>query len=254
MQAFDNWRGFIDEKLSSEWHVKLTEMARLGRGHILKMTTVAGSGHPGGSMSSLEIYLMLYFMSRIDPKDPHRDDRDRIVISHGHTTPGAYTGLSAAGFFPIESVLHGFRQAGSSFSGHVERIVPGIEWDTGNLGQGLSAGIGKALYSRLSGQNFHTFVFMSDGEQQKGQVAEGRRFAHKFKLSNLTVIMDRNRRQISGDTEDIMPQDLAAEWKANKWQVLEIDGHDLKSNIQRPSSRIFKHRRPAVHYRQYHHG
>ncbi len=166
-------------------------------------------------------------MSRIDPKDPHRDDRDRIVISHGHTSPGAYAALSAAGFFPIEPVLHGFRQGGSPFGGHVERSVPGIEWGTGNLGQGLSAGIGKTLYSRLSGQKFHTFVFMSDGEQQKGQVAEGRRFAHKFNLSNLTVIMDRNRRQISGDTEDIMPQDLAAEWKANKWQVIEIDGHDL---------------------------
>jgi transketolase len=170
---------------------------------------------------------MLYFMSRLDPKDPHRDDRDRILISHGHTSPGAYTALSAAGFFPIEPVLHGFRQGGSPYEGHVERSVPGIEWDTGNLGQGLSAGIGKALYSRLSGQNFHTFVFMSDGEQQKGQVAEGRRFASKFNLSNLTVIMDRNRRQISGDTEEIMPQDLAAEWKANKWQVMEIVGHDL---------------------------
>ncbi|MGH8015814.1 MAG: transketolase, partial [Candidatus Zixiibacteriota bacterium] len=224
---FEPWRGFKDEKLSREWHSKLSEIARVSRGHILKMTTVAASGHPGGSMSSIEIYLMLYFMSRVDPKNPYRDDRDRIVISHGHTSPGAYTALSMAGFFPIEPVLHGFRQGGSPYEGHVERSVPGIEWDTGNLGQGLSAGIGKALYSRLSGLNFHTFVFMSDGEQQKGQVAEGRRFASKFKLSDLTVIMDRNRRQISGDTEEIMPQDLAAEWKANNWQVLEIDGHDL---------------------------
>lgn len=224
---FEPWRGFKDDKLSSDWHKKITEMARHARGHILKMTTVANSGHPGGSMSSLEIYLMLYLMSKVDPKDPYIDDRDRIIISHGHTSPGAYSALSAAGFFPIEPVLHGFRQSGSPYEGHVERTVPGIEWDTGNLGQGLSAGIGKALYSRLSGQNFHTFVFMSDGEQQKGQVAEGRRFASKFKLSNITVIIDRNRRQISGDTEDIMPQDLAAEWKSNKWQVMEIDGHDI---------------------------
>lgn len=224
---FDPWRGFKDEKLTKEWHDKLTEMARLSRGHILKMTTVAGSGHPGGSMSSIEIYLMLYLMSRLDSKDPYRDDRDRIIISHGHTTPGAYTALSMAGFFPIEPVLHGFRQGGSPFEGHVERSVPGIEWDTGNLGQGLSAGIGKALYSRLSRLNFHTFVFMSDGEQQKGQVSEARRFAAKFQLSKLTVIIDRNRRQISGDTEKIMPQDLAAEWEASKWQPIEIDGHNL---------------------------
>jgi len=224
---FDPWRGFKENKLSKEWHDKLAEIARISRSHILKMTTVAASGHPGGSMSSIEIYLMLYFMSRVDPKNPYRDDRDRIVISHGHTSPGAYTALSMAGFFPNEPVLHGFRQGGSPFEGHVERSVPGIEWDTGNLGQGLSAGIGKALYSRLSGQNFHTFVFMSDGEQQKGQVAEARRFASKFNMSNVTVIIDRNRRQISGDTEEIMPQDLAAEWKANNWQVIEIDGHDL---------------------------
>ena len=224
---FDSWRGFSEEKLSDEWHRKLTELGRIARGHILKMTTLAASGHPGGSISSIEIYLMLYFMSRVDPKQPHRDDRDRILISHGHTSPGAYSALAAAGFFPIEPLLHGFRQAGSPYEGHVERSVPGIEWDTGNLGQGLSAGIGKALYSKLSGQNFHTFVFMSDGEQQKGQVSEGRRFVAKFKLPRLTVIIDRNRLQISGKTENIMPQDIAAEWQSNGWEVMEIDGHDL---------------------------
>ncbi len=224
---FDPWRGFAEPALSDEWHKKLTEMARKARGHILKMTSIAASGHPGGSMSSLELYLTLYNMARVDPRDPMRDDRDRIIVSHGHTSPGAYSSLAAAGFFDITPALHGFRQGGSPFEGHVERTVPGIEWDTGNLGQGLSVGVGKAIYARLSGIEFHTYVMMGDGEQQKGQISEARRSAAKFALKNLTAIVDFNRLQISGRTREIMPQNVAAEWEADGWQVVEIDGHDL---------------------------
>lgn len=224
---FDEWRGFKDEKLSDEWYGKLTEAARNCRGHILKMTTLAMSGHPGGSMSSIEVYLMLYMMAKIDPKNPKRDDRDRIIVSHGHTSPGAYSALATAGFFDIKDAITGFRYAGSPFEGHVERSVPGIEWGTGNLGQGLSVGIGKALYSRLSQKNFHTFVFMGDGEQQKGQISESRRIAAKFKLSKLTVIIDYNHLQISGDISKVMPQNIVDDWSADGWQVFEIDGHDL---------------------------
>jgi len=172
VKDFDPWRGFTSSALSPEWRKKLSETARRCRAQILKMTSLAASGHPGGSMSSLELYLTLYHMARVDPRNPMRDDRDRIIVSHGHTSPGAYTALAAAGFFDPAAAMHGFRQAGSPFEGHVERSVPGIEWDTGNLGQGLSVGIGKALYARLSGLNFHTFVIMGDGEQQKGQVGE----------------------------------------------------------------------------------
>ncbi len=224
---FDSWRGFTESALPAEWHEKLTEMARQARGQILKMTTIAGSGHPGGSMSSIEFYLMLYNMALVDPKNPMRDDRDRIIVSHGHTSPGAYTALAAAGFFEVAPLLHGFRQGGSPFEGHVERTVPGIEWDTGNLGQGLAVGLGKALYARLSGLDFHTYVLMGDGEQQKGQVGEARRIAAKYHLSKLTVVVDYNRLQISGRTRDVLPQNLPAEWEADGWQVVEIDGHDL---------------------------
>lgn len=226
-KGFDSWRGFSQTALSAEWRNKLTGMAGMCRAQILKMTSIAASGHPGGSMSSIELYLTLYNMARVDPKNPGRDDRDRIIVSHGHTSPGAYTALAAAGFFEATPVLHGFRQAGSPFEGHVERTVPGVEWDTGNLGQGLSVGVGKAIYSRLSGLNFHTYVMMGDGEQQKGQIAEARRMAAKFGLTRLTAIIDQNRLQISGRTRDIMPQDLAAEWEADGWQAVEIDGHDL---------------------------
>ncbi|MDH4099300.1 MAG: transketolase, partial [Nitrospirota bacterium] len=120
-------------------------MARVCRGDILKMTNLAASGHPGGSMSSLEIYLTLYTFGRVFPHEPHRDDRDRIVISHGHTSPGVYAALGRRGFFNIDDAVAHFRQAGSPYEGHVERSVPGVEWGTGNLGQGLSAACGFAL-------------------------------------------------------------------------------------------------------------
>ena len=227
VKPFDPWRGFAESALSEEWRLKLSEMARKARAQILKMTHLAASGHPGGSMSSLEMYLVLYHMARLSPDDPYRDDRDRVVVSHGHTSPGAYTALASAGFFDVTAAIHGFRQGGSPFEGHVEKTVPGIEWDTGNLGQGLSVGLGKAIYARLSGLDFHTYVLMGDGEQQKGQISEARRQAVKFGLTDLTVMIDYNRLQISGRTRDIMPQNMAAEWEADGWNVVEIDGHDL---------------------------
>ena len=225
--TFDAWRGFADKNMTDEWQKKLTEMARVARGNILKMTTLAASGHPGGSMSSIELFLTLYNFANVDPTDPSRDDRDRIIVSHGHTSPGVYSALAASGFFKAEDAIAGFRQAGSPFEGHVERSVPGIEWGTGNLGQGMAVGIGKAIYSRLSGKDFHTYVLMGDGEQQKGQISESRRIAVKYKLSRLTALIDYNRLQISGNIADIMPQNIVEEWKADGWQVIEIDGHDF---------------------------
>ncbi len=224
---FDSWRGFTASTLSQDWHQKLTEQARHVRGDILKMTTLAGSGHPGGSMSSTEIFLTLYAMARVDPKDPYCDDRDRIIVSHGHTSPGVYGSLAAVGFFGISDAIAGFRLGGSPFEGHVEQSVPGVEWDTGNLGQGLAAGVGKAIYARLTGKDFHTYVVMGDGEQQKGQISESRRIAVKYHLNNITAIVDYNKLQISGSIEDVMPQNIADDWKADGWQVVEIDGHDL---------------------------
>jgi transketolase len=224
---FDDWRGFKEKRLSTDWLKKLTETARIARGNILKMTTVAGSGHPGGSMSSVDMFLTLYNMARVDPKNPYRDERDRIIVSHGHTSPGVYAALAAVGFFDITPALHGFRQAGSPFEGHIEKSVPGVEWDTGNLGQGLSVGVGKAIYARLSGHDYHTFVVMGDGEQQKGQIAEARRMAVKYGLNNITAAIDYNHLQISGKINDVMPQNIKEEWLADGWQVLEIDGHDF---------------------------
>jgi len=224
--TFDPWRGFKESALSSEWHDKLKEMARVARGNILKMTSIAASGHPGGSMSSIDLYLTLYNMANVDPKNPRRNDRDRIIVSHGHTSPGVYSALAACGFFNIKDCLYGFRKAGSPFEGHVEQTVPGVEWDTGNLGQGLSVGVGKAIYSKLSGLNYKTFVLMGDGEQQKGQLSEARRMAAKYSLTSLIAIVDYNRLQISGMLRDVMPQNITRDWTSDGWQVIEIDGHD----------------------------
>lgn len=178
-------------------------------------------------MSSMELYTVLYSCARLRPKEPQWQDRDRIVVSHGHTSPGVYTALALAGFFPLDEVMAHFRQTGSVFEGHVERSVPGVEWSTGNLGQGLAAGVGMALGARLTGRGWHTYVAMSDGEQHKGQVAEARRLAIKEGLVDLTCVVDLNGIQISGHTRDVMPVNVAADFAADGWRVVEIDGHDI---------------------------
>lgn len=222
-------RGFVSPQLDDETVGELEARARELRGAILTMTTLANSGHPGGSMSSLEMYLVLYHFANIDPTRPHLDSRDRIVTSHGHTSPGVYVALADAGFFALDDAVAHFRQAGSPFEGHVERLVPGVEWGTGNLGQGLSAGVGFALGARLTGRGYRTFVAMSDGEQHKGQVAEARRLAVKERLSDLTVLVDLNGIQISGETAEIMPVNVAEVFAADGWRVIEVDGHDVRA-------------------------
>jgi len=208
---------------------KLTELSRLGRGDIIKMTCLAGSGHPGGSMSSIDMYLALYSFAHIAPDNYTCPDRDRIVISHGHTSPGAYAALARLGFMDPREVILGFRRFDSPYEGHVVRPIPGIEWSSGNLGQGLAAGCGYALAARMKNLNYHTYVMMSDGEQAKGQVAEARRFAKKYGLAGLTVLIDHNHLQISGRVEDIMPVNIKENYLADGWRVVEVPGHDFQA-------------------------
>ena len=215
--------------LAADEIAELVRRARAARGTVLTATTLAASGHPGGSFSSMEMFTLLFSCARLRPAEPRWDTRDRIVVSHGHTSPGVYSAMAEAGFFDAEQVAAHFRQAGSVFEGHVERSVPGVEWSTGNLGQGLSAGVGLALGARLTSADWHTFVAMSDGEQQKGQVGEARRLAAKYGLGNVTAIVDWNRVQISGHTDEIMPVPLPADWAADGWRVIECDGHDIAS-------------------------
>ncbi|MFB3884740.1 MAG: transketolase [Thermodesulfobacteriota bacterium] len=227
-----NGKRFQDEKLDDASLKRLTELARLARGDILKMTTLAGSGHPGGSMSSVDFYLTLYSYANVHPQSASDPNRDRIIISHGHTSPGVYAALGRVGFFPAEAPIVNFRKAGSTFEGHVEKTVPGVEWNTGNLGQGLSAGCGIALGGKLLKRDFHVFVAMGCGEQQKGQITEARRFAIKYGLDNLTGIIDYNCRQISGVTQEIMPQNIAKNFESDGWRVIEVDGHQFQEIYQ----------------------
>ncbi|NLB83429.1 MAG: transketolase, partial [Synergistaceae bacterium] len=219
---------FPVESLSDSMAEKLEKAAAECRRNILTMVTVAGSGHPAGSFSSLEMYLAVYGVADLTPENCSEIDRDYVAISHGHTSPGAYASLAAWGFFdPLDVVAH-FRQCGSPFQGHVERAVPGIDWGSGNLGQGLSAGVGFALAQKARKKGKRTYVLMGDGGQTKGQSAEARRIAAKEKLSNLTVLVDWNNIQISGTLDAVMPADIPALWKADGWKVLECDGHSFQ--------------------------
>lgn len=195
---------------------------------IILATSLAGSGHPGGSLSSLSMLLVIYAIAKIDPKHPRSDDRDRVVISHGHISPGVYSVLCEYGFFPEKPFLLEFRRAGSAFAGHIEQAVPGVEWNTGNLGQGLSAACGMAKALKLKGLSNWVFCLMGDGEQQKGQVIEARRWAVKFGLDNLIVLIDYNKLQIGGKISEVMPQKIGEEILASSWNLIEIDGHDYQ--------------------------
>ncbi len=218
---------FEKERLTGEDIRKLQEMSLLCKGDILTMTSIAESGHPGGSMSSLDMYITTFSYANIASERVDDPSRDRIVVSHGHTSPGVYSVLGRLGFFNIDMAVATFRLSGSIFEGHVVRNVPGVEWGTGNLGQGLSAGCGFALANQLHKRDSYTFVLMSDGEQTKGQVAEARRFASKYGINDITVIVDHNNIQISGSTHDIMPCRICEIYEADGWELIEVDGHNF---------------------------
>ncbi len=220
--------GFDKEILDLQEIEELKYLSKVCKGDILKMTTLASSGHPGGSMSTLDALLVLYKYANVFPEDPQKPERDRIVVSHGHISPAVYSVLGRYGFFNVDDAIAHFRQAGSMFEGHIERKVPGVEWGTGNLGQGLSAGVGFAFASRINKVPYHVFVLMGDGEQSKGQIGEARRLAKKYKLDNITVIIDYNKLQLSGPLSEIMPDNIREAYEADGWEVIETDGHDFQ--------------------------
>lgn len=216
------------EKVSSVDKSVLQDIANKCRGDILTMTTLSASGHPGGSMSSIDILVALYAVANINKDNANNISRDRIIVSHGHISPAVYSCLSAYGFIDRDESIAYFRKAGSIFEGHIERAISGVEWTTGNLGQGLSAGCGMAVAGKVQHQDFDIYVLMGDGEQEKGQIAEARRFAKKYGFSNITAIVDYNKLQISGSINEVMPSlDIASSFRADGWNVLEIDGHNF---------------------------
>jgi transketolase len=193
------------------------------------MIAKAGSGHPGGSLSAAEIVTALYWMiMRHKPSDPHWPDRDRFILSKGHAAPVLYAALTECGYFP-KSELATLRQLDSRLQGHADRTAtPGVEMSSGSLGQGLSFATGCALAGRLDKASWRVYALLSDGECDEGQTWEAAMSAPKFKLDNLTAIVDNNGLQLSGFTKDIMPlAPLPQKWWAFGWEVLEVDGHDL---------------------------
>lgn len=220
-------KNFLNKELDEKIKKELENISILCRGDILKMTTLAGSGHPGGSMSSIDLYLSVYHFANINPENCFDLCRDRVVISHGHTSPAVYATLGRKGFFDIDEAIAYFRLAGSIYEGHIERGVKGVEWSTGNLGQGLSAACGMAIAGRANKLDYNVYVFMGDGEQQKGQISEARRFAVKYNLKNITAIVDYNKLQISGDIKWVMPQNIKDNYISDGWVVLEVDGHNF---------------------------
>lgn len=206
---------------------RLKEIARNTRRLILESLSEAGSGHPGGSLSAVELMVTLYFkVMRHDPKNPKWEDRDRLILSKGHAAPLLYAVLAQAGYFPIDE-LKTLRKLGSRLQGHPDLRLPGVEAPSGSEGIGLSLGVGAALAGKLDNRNYRVYVLMGDGEQQEGQIWEAAMAASKYKLDNLTAIIDRNGIQQDGLTEQIMPiEPLASKWRAFNWYVIEVDGYD----------------------------
>jgi transketolase len=211
----------------------LKAVAKRLRRDIVTMIGKAGSGHPGGSLSAVEIVTTLYWkILRHKPSDPQWKDRDRFVLSKGHAAPVLYAVLAECGYFP-KSELATLRQLDSHLQGHTDRTAtPGVEMSSGSLGQGLSFAIGCALASRLDKQPWRVYALLSDGECDEGQTWEAAMSAANFKLDNLTAIVDNNGIQLSGFNRDIMNLDpLNKKWDAFGWQVFEVDGHDFSQLI-----------------------
>jgi transketolase len=208
----------------------LLARAKSMRKDILRMTTEAGSGHPSSSLSAVEIVTALYFggFLRYEAKNPHWPDRDRFILSKGHAAPVLYAALAEAGFFPHDEIMT-LRKLGSPLEGHPNMArLAGVEASTGSLGQGLSLGVGHALAARIDNKSYHTYVLTGDGELGEGQVWEAAASAAKFRLDNLTAIVDRNHYQQTGAAEEVLNMDpIDGKFTAFGWSTQIINGNDL---------------------------
>lgn len=219
---------------SSASLAEMEAIAKRLRRHIVTMIGRAGSGHPGGSLSAVEILTALYFrVLRHKPQEPKWADRDRFILSKGHAAPALYAVLAECGYFPVEE-LATLRQIDSRLQGHTDMTrTPGVEMSAGTLGQGLSFGIGVALAGRLNRKDYRVYVLLGDGECDAGQVWEAAMAAAHFKVDNLVAIVDKNKLQLDGWTRDIMNLDpFPAKWQAFGWQVIEVDGHNIPELLQ----------------------
>ena len=214
--------------LTQAEHRELKQIANDVRRDILLTTFAANGGHPGGSLSEVEILTSLYYrVLRHDPENPSWPDRDRFILSKGHATPGLYSVLARRGYFPAED-LRTFRKIDTHLQGHSRIGTPGVEMSAGSLGQGLSFSIGVALAGRVDGRGYRTYVLLGDGECDEGQVWEAAMAAAHYKVDTLTAIVDRNRIQNDRFVSEVMElEPLADKWRAFGWRVLQVQGHSF---------------------------
>ncbi|HLD81486.1 MAG TPA: transketolase [archaeon] len=227
-----------------EW---LAETAKRLRGDAIKMVAGANSGHPGGSLSALDLILTIYaYKLRFDAKNPKWEDRDRFVYSKGHACPGFYAVLAEFGFFPKEEFKN-FRKINSLLQGHSSVKIPGVEFSAGSLGQGLSYANGIAMAGKIDKKDYRVYCVLGDGELQEGQIWEAAMTSIKYKLDNLTLVIDRNKIQnddFVDKTKDLEP--LANKWAAFGWDTAEIDGHNYKEIMDALDNAEFGKGRPSV--------
>lgn len=211
---------------------ELIEMSRVVRRDIVTMVHEAGSGHPGGSLSSAELMTALYFgdVLKVDPKNPEWEERDRFILSKGHVAPVVYSVLARKGFFPVEE-LHTLRKLGSRLQGHPHKAhTPGLDCSSGSLGQGLSIANGLGIAFKKQKKENRVYCLLGDGELQEGQVWEAVMTAAQQKLDNVCAIVDYNRVQLDGTTDEIKSLgDLSEKWREFGWNVVELDGHDMEA-------------------------
>lgn len=213
---------------------KLEEVANQIRVDVIKMLSAAGSGHAGGSLGMADVFTAFYFnLLRHRPKNPEWPERDRLILSNGHICPVRYAAMARAGYFP-PAELKTLRKLGSRLQGHPERFwLPGVETTSGPLGAGLAQAAGLAYAAKMDGKKWRTYCLVSDAEQAVGLHWEAALFAAKYKLSNLTCVIDRNNIQIDGPTEEVMPiEPLAEKYRAFNWHVLEVNGNDIRAVIE----------------------
>lgn len=235
-------------KHSTELVRELEKKAITVRQEIVKMTSNAGSGHLGGSLSCVDILVVLYFHHlKHNPQNPSWSERDRFVLSKGHAAPAFYATLALSGYFPKEE-LSTFRKINSRLQGHPDnRKTPGVEVSTGSLGQGLSVALGMASGLKLAGKNNHVYALVGDGELNEGEIWEAAMFANHHKVVNITALVDRNHGQNDGREEDVMSMEpLAAKWTAFGWNVFGIDGHNIKDLLDVLDKSMENRKKPIV--------
>lgn len=225
----------------------LKNKARQIRTDVINMIYASKTGHTGGSLSDTDILTVLYYsIMNIDPGNSKYEDRDRFILSKGHSVESFYCILADKGFFPKEK-LRAFSKFGSQFIGHPNNKIPGVEVNTGALGHGLSVGVGMALAGKMNKKSYRVFTVMGDGEQAEGSVWEAAMSAAHYKLDNLVGIIDRNKLQISGRTEDVMGlEPLSDKWISFGWEVVEVDGNNIEELLKTFKSLSAKKDKPTL--------